>query len=238
MRRRTWNALRLFGLLQWRFHFVQVYLAIAALTVLALRLALPAGWGEWLIPVFLVAEPGMLGLTLVAAHAYLERSEGSVTALAVTPLGGGEHVLALVVASAGVATLAGALVWAGILGVDGRLIGLLPPLFLTAALSGFLGLGLSTCFSELTRFLLGALIPAVGLLSLPLASYFEVAPRAAFVWVPTDAALFAFANLTRAHPDAARALGYTALLCVYTALAFAWARQAFEQRVRQRLERA
>ena len=232
------NAVQLFLLAQWRCRFPHVYLGMALLTVLAFRLAIPEQYAESLVPAFLLAEPGTLALTLVAALAYLERGERSVTALAVTPLRSGEYVLALVLASALVATLAGMLIHGGVLGIDLRLLPLLPVLLLTTTLAGFLGLGLSTRFSDFTRFLVGGLMPAMVVIQLPYLSHFGLVPRLAFAWVPSDAALFGMANLAHPTPDPRDVGLYAALLLVYNGIAFRWARRSFEVRVRQRLERA
>ena len=232
------NALQLFLLAQWRRRFPHVYIGMALLTVLGFRLAIPEQHAESLVPAFLLAEPGTLALTLVAAQACLERSERSVTALAVTPLRSGEYVFAMVLASALLATLAGMLLQGGVLGVDLRLLLLLPPLLMTATLAGFLGLGLAARFSEFTRFLVGGLMPATVLILLPFLSYFGLAPRLAFAWIPSDAALFSLANLARPDPDALHYALYAALLLGYNAVAFHWARRSFQERVRERLEQA
>ena len=232
------NAVQLFLLAQWRNRFPHVYLGMALLTVLAFRLAIPERYAESLLPAFLLGEPGTLALTLVAAQAYLERGDRSVTALAVTPLRSGEYVFAMVFASAVVATLAGTLIQGGVLGVDLRLILLLPSLLLTAMLAGFVGLGLSARFSEFTGVLVGGLMPAMVLIQLPYLSYFELAPRLAFAWIPSDAALFGLANLARPDPDPLRYGLYMGLLLGYNAVAFRWARCSFQERVRERLERA
>jgi fluoroquinolone transport system permease protein len=238
MRGRVANAVRLFLLAQWRNRFPHVYLGMVLLTVLGFRLAIPEQYVEWLVPAFLLGEPGTLALTLVAAQAYLERGDRSVTALAVTPLRSGEYVFAMVLASALVATLAGMAIQGFVLGVDLRLVLLFPPLLLTATLAGFVGLGLSARFSEFTRFLVAGLMPAMVLIQLPYLSYFELAPRLAFVWIPSDAALFGLANLARPEPDPLHYLLYAALLLGYNVVAFRWARRSFQERVRERLERA
>ena len=81
-------------------------------------------------------------------------------------------------------------------------------------------------------------MPAILVLSLPYASYFGLVPRIAFVWVPSDAALFGMANLARPDPDALLYALYAALLLGYNVIAFRWARRSFQERVRERLERA
>lgn len=238
MKGRGPNAVRLFLLAQWRCRFPHVYLGMALLTVLAFRLAIPEQYREALVPALLLGEPGTLALTLVAAQAYLERGDRNVTALAVTPLRSGEYVFALVLASALVATLAGMLIQGGVLGIDLRLLPLFPTLLLTTTLAGFLGLGLSARFSEFTRFLVGGLMPAILVIELPYLSHFELVPRLAFAWIPSDAALFGLANLARPDPDPLHFALYAALLLAYNGIAFRWARRSFQERVRERLEAA
>jgi hypothetical protein len=81
-------------------------------------------------------------------------------------------------------------------------------------------------------------MPAMVVIQLPYLSYFELAPRLAFVWIPSDAALFGLANLARPEPDPLHYLLYAALLLGYNVIAFRWARRSFQERVRERLERA
>ena len=188
------------------------------------------------LPTYLFAEPGIVALGLVAAQAFLERGEGTVAALAVTPLRSGEYVVSLVVTSAVLASLAGIAVQAGVAGVDRRLAYLVVPLFATTLLTGFIGLALSAYFTEFTRFLVGGMVPAAVVLQAPFAAWFELLPRPAVAWIPTDPALFAIANAARSDPDLAQNVFYCALLIVYTVAAFFWARFAFDRCVRARLE--
>ena len=157
MRRRWFVALRLVWLVQARSYFYHVYFGLAVLTVLAFRLALPESFVAPALPLFLLGEPGMMGLFMVAAHLYYGLNEGSVHAVAVTPLGNGEIVTALAVGSAVVPTAAGVLIFGGVIGVDLRLVWLVPPLFLMAVVSGLLGLATATFFDEFTRFILGSI---------------------------------------------------------------------------------
>ncbi len=231
---RTQNAVRLFLRVQWRGKFPHVYLALAILTVLIVRLAIPPDYVSILLPAFLLGEPGTLGIYLVAAHCYLERTERSVSALAVTPLRSSEYVLGLSIASAIIATGGGAVIWAGVVGIGPRLLLLLPPLFLCAVLSGLIGIAVSAYFSEFTRFLL-AIAPVSVWVALPYLSYFELYPRIFFVWSPTDPAMFAFAEVVRSDLEPARYALYVGALLLYAGLAFWWAHEAFRTRVRQRL---
>ena len=87
-----------------------------------------------------------------------------------------------------------------------------------------------------TSFLLGGAAPGVAVVSLPILPYLDVAPRWAFVWLPSDAALQAFALCTRPEPALAAWLGYTALLAAFAAVGFAWMIRLYRDRVRYRLE--
>ncbi len=230
------RALRMILTLQARNYFPHVYLGLAVATLLAFRYAVPHDVALWLLPPFVLGEQAVLAMILVAAHVYLERNEGSVTALAVTPLRSGEYVGALVVGSSVFACASGAVIWAGVVGLDLRVVLLLPPLLLMSILSGLLGLAFATRFSEFTSFLLAGSAPGAAVISLPVLPYFDVAPRWAFVWLPSDAALQAFALCTRPEPALAAWLGYTAVLAAFAAAGFAWVIRLYRDRVRYRLE--
>ena len=72
---RLWNALRLVLLVQRRSRFLHIYLGVAVLTVLVIRLLIPEHLNGRVVPAVLLGEPGTLGILLVAAYAYLERNE-------------------------------------------------------------------------------------------------------------------------------------------------------------------
>jgi hypothetical protein len=232
------NAANLVFTLQRRSYFPQIYLAMAATTILVLRLTPLRELVEDLVPVLLLGEYGTLGLMLVAAHRFFEQNERSVTALVVTPLRSGEYLIALVVASAVAPTLAGVAMQAFALGFDARLAALAPLLFLTCCLAGLGGYAMSTRFDEFTHFLISVVPPVSTLLLLPLLAHFDYLPRAIFVWLPSDPAFFAFAELASESPSPTRLAFYTAELLAWNAAAFLLARHSFHTRVRSRLETA
>lgn len=238
MWRRFSAALRLQLLVQARSFFPHTYLGVALLTVLAFHFLLPESFRAWLVPAFMLGEPAMLGLSLVAALRYLEKNEHSLTALVVTPLRNGEYLVATVMASVLVACLAGVVIQAGVIGLDLRVALVIPPLFLVAFLVGLIGLALSTYAEEFPQFIVTRLIWVAIPLHAPLLAYFGVVPRAVFAWVPTDPALFAFAMLTGESFDPVLYLFYLFELAAFCALAYAWALYCFRVRVRERLEEA
>ena len=198
--RRFLAGVRLFLAVQYRSGFVPIYMGLAVFTILFLRTFVPESWWPMLVPALLLGEYGTTSVFMVAAQSFLSRGERSDEALAVTPLTAATRTVALVTASAGLAMVSGALVFAATLGLDGRVALLALPLFATAAVSGTTGLILSSRYEEFTRFLLGA-IPVVTVFMLPLLSYFELTPRYTFAWLPWDAALFSFQNLARPAPS-------------------------------------
>jgi hypothetical protein len=232
---RVASAVRLLLTVQARSGFIQVYIGVAVATVIAVRLLIPVKWATILVPAVLLGEYGTMGVFLVAAQRFLERNEKSTTALAVTPLGNREQVVAMILAPGLVATVAGTIVFAGILGVDERLLFLLAPLFLTAFLAGCVGLILSCHYDEFTRFIMGA-IPVVTVFSLPFLSYFDLTPRWSFAWLPWDAALFSFSNLAGVEPRWWLYLLLIAELVFFSVVGFMWAERDFRTRVRERLE--
>lgn len=226
------NAVRLVWRVQWKTGFPVIYAVLALITVVALRATPLSGYRELLLPAIQLGEYGTLALMLVAAHRYLERTEQSEVALLVTPLRRGEYVAALVLGSALLPTGIGVMVQAAALGPDWRLLYLPLPLLLTATFCGSLAVVLASRHYEFTSFLIGSFVPAITALSLPFLSYFGVVPRAAFVWMPTDAAIFAFANSVADAPAASvLALSIGALL-LWNAILLAAATRSLDRSLR------
>ena len=230
--RRFLNALRLVFKVQWKTGFPVIYALLAGLTVAGLRLTPLRDYRELLLPALQLGEYATLTLILVAAHRYLERNERSELALVVTPLRRGEYVAALALGSAIVPTVVGVGVQAGALGVDARLWYLPAPLLLTATFCGLLAIVLAARHDEFTGFLIGSLIPAMAVLSLPFLSYFEVLPRGSLVWLPTDGALFAFANSAAVTPTFTAFALSVAALAIWNAVALRAAARAFDAGLR------
>lgn len=200
MIRRVGGAVRLFLAVQRSAGFINVYIGLSAVTILFTRFFLPPAWWPIVVPAVLLGEYGTMGVFMVGGLHFLALNERSTEALSVTPLRLGERIVAMVLAPALVATLSGTVVFGGVLGMDARLLLLIAPLLGTALLAGATGLVVSSRYVEFTTFLISA-IPVVTLFSLPMLPYFELVPRYSFAWLPWDAALFSFQNLTRPSPD-------------------------------------
>lgn len=227
---RIWNATRMLLRVQRRSGFLHIYFGISLASLAAVRFLLPGSFAPVVVPVMLLSEYGTMGLYLVAAQRLLEKNEGSPEALAVTPLEGWEHVVAMILAPGLVATTAGLVLFAGSFGLDVRTLLLLPPLVLTTLLAGAMGIVLSSYFPEFTRLLLAS-IPVVALFQLPFLSFFSLIPRLAFVWLPWDAALFSFASLAS---DDVRASPYALSLLelgLFMALGLWWSMKVYRARL-------
>lgn len=233
--RRLLVATRLVLTVQWRARFPQIYFGVAILAVGVFRTLIPAELVPLAVPAFLFGEPGSLGILMVAAQRYMERGERSVVALAVTPLTSREYVSALIFGSAIVPTLATAVIQAGVVGVDVHVALVMPPLYLIAVVSGGIGLMLSTVFAEFTRFILGT-IPPITIYSLPLLSFFGLAPIWAFKWIPSDSALVIFGMLARGRFDAWAYASSLGLLSLFAMLAWRAAIATYAARVRHEIE--
>jgi fluoroquinolone transport system permease protein len=192
-------ALTLALRVQARASFPHVYLGVAVALAGLLRMA-STEWRELLLPVLLLGEPGLLGLYLVAAHRYYERNNGMDTALRVTPLPRATVVAAPVLVTAAQGTLAGLIIQGLVLGVDARLLWLVPPLFGLVVFSGLVGFALAERFSEFTRFLLGS-VPANLLLNLPFTTALGWIAPVWLVWIPSQWAVSGFVSIARGAPD-------------------------------------
>jgi hypothetical protein len=155
-------------------------------------------------------------------------------ALLVTPLRETEYVVSLILGSAIVPTLATAFLQAGVQGLDWRVALIVPPIFLLAVISGALGLILAAVFPDFPRFLVGS-IPPLCIYSLPLISFFGLAPSWAFVWLPTDAALHLFGGVARDDISAASYFASLAVLVGWVLVARSAALAMYKSRIRARV---
>ncbi|MDP2871245.1 MAG: hypothetical protein Q8P31_01695 [Bacillota bacterium] len=223
------NSVRLDLKVQARYSFPQIYAYVTAVyVVLFLATGLHRTFPP-LLPLFLLSEPGMLGYTFAAAQVHFERGQGSAVALAVTPLRTGEYVLGKCIASAITAASAGLLLYALVVGMDTRLLWLLPPLALTAAAFGLLGMGLSAGYDDFARFLFTTMPPVqVILVALPALLLLGMVPGSWFAWTPSYQALSAFALLAGGRPDPFRYLFQVGYLGLSVVVVYRWAVGRFE----------
>ncbi len=235
MIRRVLRATRLSLRLQTRARFPQIYLILTVPTVLVFLFAVPASAVAWALPLFLFAEPGLLGTNMVGAFRYMEKEDGTASALMVTPLRPVEHLIGLALASAIVGTAFGTLTSIAIT-FDVARGGLV-----AVALSGFcflsslVGFALSMRFSDFSRFILGA-VPWVLAWQLPLLAYLGVVPWPAVGWIPSSAGILALSDTMATEPNVPWILALSALMIVACVPATVWVARTHEHRIRTRAE--
>ena len=237
MIRRVLRAAALNAHLQARAYFLHVYAGATGLTVLFLLFAIPETAVPWLLPLFLFAEPGMLGINMVGAFRYLEQGEGTVAALLVTPLRPVEYLVGLALASATIGATFGALAFCLVTFDPGRALLSFLPLFGVGFLSSLVGFLLSMRYADFPRFILGA-IPWVGLWQLPLLAYFEIVPWPAVAWVPSAPGLAALTNLSAPDPSVAWVLTASLLLLALCVPGALWVARTYERTLHARAELA
>lgn len=219
MIRRIANATRLVLLVQARGYFPHAFGLFVLMVVGAILFVLPESIGNLILPVFLVSEPGMLGVMAVAAHRYLEVGNLSIAALRVSPLQSGEYLFALVLGSALLATVAGGITFAAIEGIGSRLAWILVFLFVFAVMSGLLGFALSLRYADFPRFIM-ATVPAVAFWQAPLLATFGIVPLGAIIWIPSAPGILALVELCKGTPQTASMVSWLILSTFLTSVAF------------------
>ncbi|MDP2857044.1 MAG: hypothetical protein Q8P50_03595 [Bacillota bacterium] len=240
---RLFNALRLDVTLQARYLFPQIYAVVTVIYILLFKFTDFRHSMMAFLPAFLFSEPGLLGFYFAAVQVFFERSQRTITAVAVTPLRPGEYIGALALASATIATVSGLTVYGAVAGFSelaGKggmtaLVLLAPALFLTATLHGMLGVGVAAHYTDFTHFLIGSLAVIVPL-TMPLLTLFGWLPLWATVWVPSYPAVFSLKSAMARPPDIATYFALFGPLLLWNGLVFFWVRRVFERKVRSRLE--
>lgn len=223
MKARLWVATGNDVRLQWRHGFYAAYALVTALYVVALRFT-PAGAYPLVVPFLVFSDPAVFGFFVAGALVILERDDGMMQTLFVTPLGVGEYVAAKVISLAAIAVVTSLAIAAGAVGLafDGPL--LVAGVALTAAFIVQVGLGLASRFSTINRFMLVG-SAATTILAAPLVVFVGVADWRWVAVLPTHASLLiiggAFADPGPAPRAAAAALAW---LLVWNVGAHVWAR--------------
>jgi fluoroquinolone transport system permease protein len=210
-------AARLDLRLQWRHGFYAAYAFTVVVYVLLLR-ALPADARTILLPPVLLSEASVIGFFFGGAMLHLDRSDGVLSALAVTPLDPGAWALARTLTLVLLTSLACVLVGVGAAPGAVRPLELALAGGLTAAVFVPLGLATAARFEAIERFIIGGGI-ATALLGLAVLPYFGVAESPLWRLLPTDAALRLLAIGAGRAPTGMAAIAVPALTLVAFTLA-------------------
>jgi fluoroquinolone transport system permease protein len=184
---RLWAAARNDARLQWRQGFYAAYVLLTTLYILALRL-MPSRWYPRIVPFLVFSDPAVFGFFAAGALVILERDDGMMQTLFVTPLGIGEYVAAKVLSLTTLAVVTSLAIAAGAVGTDFDILLLAIGVALTAVLLIQIGLALAARFATINRFMLGG-SAATFILAAPLLAFSGLVGSSWVVVLPTHASL-------------------------------------------------
>lgn len=210
------------------FYFVSGFIVLIFTALLA---QLPKGNLDLslVVPSFLLVNFVLTTFFFVGALVLLEKSEGTLYGLVVTPLRVGEYLFAKVASLTGLATLESALVVLFVFGLPPNILPLLLGLLLLGTLFTLLGFAVIARFRSINEYLLPAGF-GVMLLLLPLLESTGLVSSPLFYLHPAQPAV---TLLRRAYaPVSTLELVYAVLGSLsWAALSFLWARQVFARHI-------
>lgn len=207
--------------LQWRQGFYAAYALVTALYVVLLHL-MPAEAYPRVVPFLVFSDPAVFGFFFAGALVILERDDGMMQALFVTPLGVGEYVAAKVLSLTMIAVATSLAIAAGAVASGFDIALLAVGVALTAALIIQIGLALASRFATINRFMLVG-SAATAILAAPLLVFTGVADWGWVRVLPTYASLVLIGGAFSDPASGAAAAAALAWLIVGNAAAYVWA---------------
>ena len=183
--RRLLTALRWEAVLQARSQFYTITALVAVIWIVLIRL-LPAGLRtnpEAIAPVFTAINLQVTAFYFVTALVLLEKSQGALRALVVSPLRPSEYLAAKVLSLAALGTAENAVVVAAVFGLNAQWGWLLLGMVLLGAIYALLGLVVIARYDSINTFLM----PSAGIifvLSTALLGYYGLVPLWTLIWHP------------------------------------------------------
>jgi fluoroquinolone transport system permease protein len=220
---RLWVATRNDARLQWRHGFYAAYLLVTASYIATLRLT-PLGSYPRVVPFLVFSDPAVFGFFFAGALVILERDDGMMQSLFVTPLGVGEYIVAKVLSLATIAVVTSLAIAAGAVGPRFDAAMLTIGVALTASLIVQIGLALAARFATINRFMLGG-SAATMILVAPLLRFAGVADWPWVVALPTHASLVLIAGAFDVSPALSAVVWSVAWLLAWNVASHLWARR-------------
>jgi fluoroquinolone transport system permease protein len=222
---------RVLSTLQWdvRVQYRQgVYYAAVFVVVVwvVLLTQLPSVGRDWLLPFALFMDLSVFGIYFMAAILFLEKGEGVLAALVVTPMRKGEYLLSKVLSLTLVALLASILVVVLVQGVEVNWVLLLVGTALNSWLLTLAGFIIAVRYNAINEFLLPSMI-VLAPSQLPLLDYFGIWQHWLLYLVPTQPAMLLIEAAFKPVP--AWEIAYSLIyLVIATAVVTWWAIRSFE----------
>ncbi|MFC1618823.1 hypothetical protein ACFL45_02655 [Candidatus Neomarinimicrobiota bacterium] len=208
--------------LQFRHGFYYVYLVLAILYVIILRV-LPDSARDLLLPLVIFTDPAIAGFYFIGAIVLLERADGTQQALFITPLRVRDYLLSKVMSLTTLAVATSMAIALFAIGPTFNILALFIGSTLTSVLFVSLGLAFVSRFKVLNIYLFSAGL-AVAMLSLPLLGFLNIFDSVLLWLFPTQPCLVVIAMAFRpeVYPLWERILSLV-LLLAWIAGAWLWA---------------
>ena len=180
-----------------------------------------------LLPVLLLGNLAVVGFYYVGALVLLEKSEGSLSGIVVSPLRDSEYLLGKVISLSGLAILESGLLVALIYGVGRRPLLLLSGMLLLSGLYVLVGFMAIIRYDSINEFLLPSML-MVTVLMAPAVDYFGLWPSPLFYLHPVQPMLLLMRGAFAPVPAWQVVYGFVGS-AVWLAVGFVLARQVFRR---------
>lgn len=105
MKSRIWAAFQLDALFQFRSGFYAIYLILSLIYIIIVN-TLPTKWGAIAVPFMIFSDPSVLGFFFIGGLVMLEKGQGILDLVSVTPLSEVEYLLSKIISLNVIALLA------------------------------------------------------------------------------------------------------------------------------------
>jgi fluoroquinolone transport system permease protein len=221
--------------LQARRGFPAAYAVVTFFYVLLLRAA-PDAVHDRALPALLFSDPAALGGFFIGGLLLLERGEGTLTALFVTPVRTADYLAAKVVSLTALALAASLALALATARAPVRWLPLALSVALTSSMIVLAGIAVASRIATVNQYFFA--ISVAGLpLGLPLAGTLHLGHTRLFMLIPSGPALRLMESSLRGEPVAPAAVGAcVAALLAWNGLAWIWAARWLERYVRGRVK--
>lgn len=128
---------------------------------------------EWLLTLLIYNDPAIIGMFFMGLGYLMERNQGILGALIVSPQNLHTYLLARIISFSLIGSLCALGMAFAVLGLDFHILHFLIGVFCTSALFCMLGIGIAVYSTEFLLFLLRS-IPVLVIMSLPLIGYYQL----------------------------------------------------------------
>lgn len=205
-----------------------VYAAVAVVGIWGVVLwLLPETGRALLLPPVLILDTAIFGFYLMAGMLFLEKSEGTLASIAVTPSGRARHLALRTLTLTGIALALSLTVAGAFAPGEVRWVPLAAGVVLGSVSTMLASFVLASRFSAINAYILPS-VPLLILVELPALHYFELWPSPLLYLLPTMPALVLARGAFTPLPawELAYAVGYGLVTCL---VLWPWARRAFER---------